>query len=351
MNSQLEEDRHAARIDHRTLAAQEQAALQRGDEQAAAELHRIPLPRLTRNVMQIERKGFNTQAGDRRREVEQTNMARAELLKELKATATEMAVLEAEFDAREKDALARQQQQPVDRVEQVRSRTSLDKKQIQERAQKIWDESSAGQAEHKAVKQYEDDQLWSVKYRRDIENAKADLSAWKKEHPFQSLVAENVHLMDRVQEATRLYAAHQRHVRTAYENTLSFAEKKAAVWPGLLRQAADDLKQIVIKLLPEEVHRLIADAFEQDRDHARETFEELQASPQSVKVMNFDVQLAKGEDERFLATIRRLDKPQLDQRLIQLEERAFRTQRRQKSIESDRTHPGKKSDRDKGIGD
>jgi hypothetical protein len=61
------------------------------------------------------------------------------------------------------------------------------------------------------------------------------------------------------------------------------------------------------------------------------------------------VHLAKDEKEGFVATLRQVDKPMLDQRLIQLQQREVREQQRQKQIEKDRATPGKKRDRE--IGD
>ena len=351
MNAQLEKEGHAVRIDHRSLAVQEEAALERGDEQAAAELHRAPLPRLTRNVMQIERRGFHTQAGDRRREAVQSNAARAELLKQMTDTTVEIASLEEEFDAKEKEALARQQHHLVEHVEQLQRQFLVSKEQIEDRARQLWDRSLIGEAEYKAAKQYEDDQWWSVKYRRDIDNAKTELSAWKKEHPFQSLVVENVSITNRLHEVMKRHASHQDHVRSAYAKTLHFAEKKAEAWPALLKQAAEDFKQVAIKLLPEEVLRLIADAFGQDFDRIERTLRQLQTCNQSVKVINTNVQLTKGEDGGVVAVIRQLDEPLLRKRLIYLRARESRTQRRQNHLAPDGVQRPRRLGRDKGIGD
>jgi hypothetical protein len=107
VNQQLEREGHKERIDHRSLVAQKQAALERGDLTAASELDRTPLPRLTRNVMQIERWGIRTDSGDRRREVEEANAAR----REMREVGKELAVIE----AREKFADKRETAAEVDR--------------------------------------------------------------------------------------------------------------------------------------------------------------------------------------------------------------------------------------------
>jgi hypothetical protein len=345
VNAQLQQEGQAVRIDHRTLTAQEEAALDRGDEQAAADLHREPLPRLTRNVMQIERRGFQTEAGDRRREVEQSNALRAELLKETRATAVEIAALEAEFDAREKAALAEQQRQASELVKQAQGQPQIDQKQIEERAQRLWEASSAGRAQQNAAKQYEDDQWWADKYQRNIEDAKSDQVAWKKQHPFRSLTHDNHDIIGRIQDATQRYAAHQKDLRSAYARTLSYAEQKVAAWPGLLKQAAEDLKQIAVKLLPEEVRRLILDAFDRDRKRTDEVFGQLQRGTHTVEVSDGTVHLANDGNESFVATLRQVDKPQLEQRLIQLKDREIRELQKQNEMEKNRSTPGKKRDK------
>jgi hypothetical protein len=351
VNAQLEQEGQAARIDHRTLAAQEEAALNRGDEEAAAELHREPLPRLTRNVMQIERRGFQTEAGDRRREVEQTNAIRAELLKEARATVVEIAALEAEFDALEKTALAERQRQAAELMKPAQGQSQIDQQQIEERAQKLWDQSPSGLDERKAAKRYEDDQLLAVEYQHHIDTARAALSVWKKEHPFQSIIAENLHLTEGIQAAMKRYAANQKDLRSAYAETLSCAEKKVAAWPALLKEAAEDLKQIVVKLLPEEVRRLLLDIFDRDRESTEKEFEQLKRGARTLEVMDGAVHLAKDGNDGFVATMRQLDKPLFDQRLIQFQQREVREQQRQNQPGRSRQTLSRTRDKDVGIGD
>lgn len=351
VNAQLEQEGNAARIDHRTLVAQEKTALERGDTQAAAELHREPLPRLTRNVMQIERRGVHTDAGDRRREAEQGNVNRAKLLKEASKVAAAIAALEAEFDAKEEAVLAEQKRQVEGLTKADSNQPQIERKKIEERAQKLWEASPSGLAEHRAAQQYRDDQLLAVQYRHAIDTAKANLSAWKKEHPFQALVAENVHLAEGIQAAMKRYAAHQGIVRRAYARTVSFAEDKAVAWPGLLRTAAEDLKQIAVKLLPEEVRRLILHDFEHDSERTERAFEQLRQGTHSMKVMDGAVHLAKDDGKDFVATMRQLDKPLFDQRLIQLHQRKVRQQQRQNQLDKSSLARGKKWDKDMGIGD
>lgn len=350
VNAQLQQEGSAARIDHRTLLAQEKAALKRGDVDAAVELHREPLPRLTRNVMQIERRGFRTDAGDRRREVEQSNAARAELLKETKEVSAAIAALEAEFDAKEKAALNPKERQVEDLVKAGSNQPQIEKAQIEERAQKLWDESPSGLAAYRAARRYEDDQLLAIKYQHDLDIAKANLSAWKKEHPFKSLVAENVHLIEGIQVAMKRYAAHQGSVRRAYANKLAFAEDKAVAWPSLLKMAAEDLRQIITKLLPEEVRRLILHAFERDVERTEKAFDQLKRGTHTLKVMDGTVHIAKDANDGFVATMRQVDKPLFNQRLIQFQQREAREQQRQKQLNKSSQTRGERWDKSTEIG-
>ena len=157
--------------------------------------------------------------------------------------------------------------------------------------------------------------------------------------------------MERVQDATERYTVHQGKVRRAYERTLTFAEKKAARWPTLLKQAAEELRQIAIKLLPDEVRRLIADAFGREHEKAAQAIEQVRSGTHTINVMNETVHLARDKEDGFVATMRQLDKPSLDQRLGELQQRELREQQKQRQIEKDRTMPHRQRRKDLEIGD
>ena len=60
VNRQLQEAYRPERVDHRSLAAQRQEALQRGDQQKAAELDRAPQVKLGSKAVQMERRPFRS---------------------------------------------------------------------------------------------------------------------------------------------------------------------------------------------------------------------------------------------------------------------------------------------------
>ncbi len=62
-----------ARVDHRSLEAQRQEALQRGDHGQARVLDRLPQPKLGRHADEMERQGIATERGDLLRDTEEYN--------------------------------------------------------------------------------------------------------------------------------------------------------------------------------------------------------------------------------------------------------------------------------------
>jgi hypothetical protein len=78
-NERLQERGLEERVDHRTLAVQRDAALERGDERAARDLDRDPEPKVGSPAMALERRGIRTDRGDRRRETVALNAERGRL--------------------------------------------------------------------------------------------------------------------------------------------------------------------------------------------------------------------------------------------------------------------------------
>jgi hypothetical protein len=76
VNRHLTEARRPERVDHRSLAAQREEAIQKGDEQKAAELDRAPQVKLGWKVVQMERRGETSDRGDQLRQVREENWTR-----------------------------------------------------------------------------------------------------------------------------------------------------------------------------------------------------------------------------------------------------------------------------------
>jgi hypothetical protein len=72
-NQHLEKAGQRERIDHRSLAAQQLAAIERGDIDQAAKLDRLPTIHLGPNVFQMEQRGVRTERGELGREIATRN--------------------------------------------------------------------------------------------------------------------------------------------------------------------------------------------------------------------------------------------------------------------------------------
>lgn len=81
-NNALERAGHNVRIDHRSLKVQMIEAQEHGDLEKSNKLQRIPTVHLGPNVVQMERKGIRTYAGDRAREIHAINAKIIDLKKE-----------------------------------------------------------------------------------------------------------------------------------------------------------------------------------------------------------------------------------------------------------------------------
>lgn len=104
VNLALERSGHAARVDHRTLAAQRVAALLCGDQVAADKLDRLPTKHLGATATDMERRGKRTELGDSNRLVTELTQVRQEI-QALDAQISELTSLE--MALRNEAALAR----------------------------------------------------------------------------------------------------------------------------------------------------------------------------------------------------------------------------------------------------
>jgi ATP-dependent exoDNAse (exonuclease V) alpha subunit len=76
VNRHLTEARRPERVDHRSLAAQREEAIQKGDQQKATELDRAPQVKLGWKVVQMERRGQSSDRGNQLRQVRTENGTR-----------------------------------------------------------------------------------------------------------------------------------------------------------------------------------------------------------------------------------------------------------------------------------
>jgi len=90
VNQALAQAGSPERVDHRSLAAQREEALQKGDHAKAAELDRAPQIKLGK-ARQMERRGENTDRGEQLRQVQAENVERKALVSEIAQLRQQMA--------------------------------------------------------------------------------------------------------------------------------------------------------------------------------------------------------------------------------------------------------------------
>lgn len=83
-NERLRDRGLEQRVDHRSLAAQREDALERGDERAAQDFDRSPQPKVGPTATAMERRGIQTDRGDQRREVLTQNAERQGLWRRMR---------------------------------------------------------------------------------------------------------------------------------------------------------------------------------------------------------------------------------------------------------------------------
>ena len=104
VNRHLAEARRPERVDHRSLAAQREEAIQKGDEQKAAELDRAPQVKLGWKVVQMERRGEASDRGNQLRQVREENRTRQAVVLDIGQLRDQLARRQAEEAARRQEA-------------------------------------------------------------------------------------------------------------------------------------------------------------------------------------------------------------------------------------------------------
>lgn len=104
VNRCLAEAQRPERVDHRSLAAQREEAIQKGDEQKAAELDRAPQVKLGWKVVQMERRGEASDRGNQLREVGQENRTRQAVVMDIGQLRAQLTRRQAEEEARRQEA-------------------------------------------------------------------------------------------------------------------------------------------------------------------------------------------------------------------------------------------------------
>ena len=116
VNRQLEEGRRPERVDHRSLAAQREEAIQKGDPEKVAELDRAPQVKLGWKLVQMERRGVSSDRGNQLRQVKTDNVQRKAAILDIGQLRDQLTKRQEEQAARRREA---EQKKLLDQVEAV----------------------------------------------------------------------------------------------------------------------------------------------------------------------------------------------------------------------------------------
>lgn len=154
-NRALERAGHEQRIDHRSLDAQRQDAMARGDERRAQDLDREPQPKLGPTAAAMERQGIQTDRGDQLRGVQARNIERQGLWQQVREwggqireqAAAKLRELAEQASQVKRDLAARLHQADTTRLRETNLQATLgraDTKGLREQEQGIRQERQKG---------------------------------------------------------------------------------------------------------------------------------------------------------------------------------------------------------------
>ena len=195
VNRQLADARRPERVDHRSLAAQREEAIQKGDERKTAELDRAPQVKLGWKVVQMERRGEASDRGNQLRQVREENRTRQAVVLDIGQLRDQLVRRQAEEttrrrEAEEKKLLAEVEAEftgkgPIGRDSILKRWEALAQREIPDLrgARAVWerdpyDLEAKAWRETRSIIERERQQTW--KAARAIEQ-------WHREHPIQSL--------------------------------------------------------------------------------------------------------------------------------------------------------------------
>jgi hypothetical protein len=326
MNRAMEREGIAVRVDPRSWA-----------DQGREDLAELREPKMLG--------GDGPEAVERRQEIDRLRQERQKLPERReRAVSEEIGEAQiAEIEQRLKTQLAEidrrmEVERAKQRAEKAAQRSAREKQEkaqreaIEQRAQQLWEGSPAGRAEMSAAKRYEDDRLQEKTFQRLLDTARKDLADWKAEHPLKALLGnkESARLERDVEYWRIKFNDHQAVFQRSYESVLKHNEIKKASWPELLKQAAEDLRKIVVRLIPEQVRSLIREHFGQNRQAAEDAFQKVDQGSHTIGVLGGMVQVGKDPQEGFVGSLRSMDKPILDAKLTELQRREHAEQQRQR---------------------
>lgn len=195
VNRQLTEGRRPERVDHRSLAAQREEAIQKGQVEKAAELDREPQVKLGWKVVQMERRGVSSHRGDQLRQVKTENGERQAAVLDIGQLRAQLTQRQAEEVSRRQEA---EQKKVLEEVEAVfRGQGPLSREAILKRwrylatrevpdvanARAYW-EQDQWDADAKAWRETVKTIEWET---GQVARSAAAIEEWRQKHPVQAL--------------------------------------------------------------------------------------------------------------------------------------------------------------------
>jgi hypothetical protein len=195
VNRQLAEERRPERVDHRSLAAQREEAIQNGQAEKAAELDREPQIKLGWKVVQMERRGVSSDRGNQLRQVGADNVQRKAAVVDIGQLRVQLVQRQAEESARRREA---EQKRLLEEVEAVfRGQGPLHRETILKRWRYLATREVPDVANARALweqDQWDPDAKAWRETRKTIEwetgqvgTAAAAIEEWRRKHPVQAL--------------------------------------------------------------------------------------------------------------------------------------------------------------------
>lgn len=361
-NQALEKKGRGERIDPRSLVAQQEEALLAGDVIRAAVLDRMPEIKVGWKATAMERRTVNpiaTERGDQLRAIRRENGLRKTLGEQIASLkekvrlvaqlvaqriasdrAKKTAAKKVEEERRQQVELAAKQRQEKGGLEQRR------RKEIELRAGKLWDESSAGRQEKNALEQRKRDLRLESESLQEVKAAEAALQQWNEENRWVRFLKKPVGYEEEVQKAAEVYQQYRHRAAESVKQLEELTEKRVSAWPGLLKQAETDLEEIAVRLSANQVKLLIEDAYQGDKESVRRTFARIEQRTHEMPVLGGAVVLDRFEgQEDFSAVLLRKDKALLDRQLSVLHSRQHGAAKRKEQERS------RGRERDSGHGD
>jgi len=270
-------------------------------------------------------------------EVEERRDEDLGILDRLIAKAKELA---ARAIATAKDLAARQRRQ-AETAKVEAERREQKAKRIEERAEVLWQSSPGGQAERIARKQYDDTLQRTIQSEDNVKGAETALTVWNRKHWAKSLLFENVGLQAAVAQAGETLNAYRKSSEEVSKVLAAYQVEKHAALPALRERAAEDVKEVEVRLSREQAWMLIFDAYGRNREAALPAFAQVEDGTHSMKVLDGTMSIQKAEPEGFIAAGPQMYKPAIDQTIHDLTRAQARAVQRARQAEIERKYPSK----------